>query len=88
VCWCAWRGPQERIQGLEHAIEAARRAAFSSAFTPSWFVLFKSQSAAMMAASTRIYAHDNRRFQVRQASQVVRSQACQHPSLLSPGAAS
>jgi hypothetical protein len=54
---------QERIQGLEKEIEAARRAAFSSAFTPSWFVLFKSQAAAMMAASTRIYAHDNRKFQ-------------------------
>jgi hypothetical protein len=56
---------QDTIQSLEAQIEQARRKAFSSAFTPSWFVLFKSQSAAMMAASTRIYAHDNTKFQVR-----------------------
>jgi len=55
---------QETIQSLEKQIQEARHTAFSSAFTPSWFVLFKSQSAAMMAASTRIYAHDNTKFQV------------------------
>lgn len=55
---------QDTIQSLEAEIEQARRAAFSSAFTPSWFVLFKTQSAAMMAASTRIYAHDSTKFQV------------------------
>jgi hypothetical protein len=55
---------QETIRSLEAQIEQARRKAFATAFTPSWFVLFKSQSAAMMAASTRIYAHDNTKFQV------------------------
>lgn len=55
---------QERIKELEVQIEAARRNAFTSEFTPSWFVLFKTQQAATMAASTRIYAEDSTEFQV------------------------
>lgn len=57
---------QATIEGLEDQIAVARTMAFKTAFTPSWFVLFKTQSAAMMAASTRIYAHDSTKFQVRQ----------------------
>lgn len=55
---------QERMQSLELQIEQARREAFRSNFTPSWFVLFRTQKAASIAASTRIYAEDNTRFQV------------------------
>jgi hypothetical protein len=55
---------QERIAELEEKIEVSRRNAFTSDFTPSWFVLFKSQQAATMAASTRIYAEDSTQFQV------------------------
>ncbi|KAF8073110.1 AAP5 [Scenedesmus sp. PABB004] len=55
---------EDRILELEGRIERARREAFTSAFTPSWFVLFKSQAAATMAASSRIYAEDSTKFQV------------------------
>lgn len=52
------------MRALELQIEQARREAFRSSFTPSWFVLFKTQKAASIAASTRLYAEDNTRFQV------------------------
>jgi hypothetical protein len=66
ACFTAALMPlQARIHDLELKIEAARRDAFTSEFTPSWFVLFKSQTAATMAASTRIYAEDSTEFQVR-----------------------
>jgi hypothetical protein len=55
---------QDEIVGLEERIEAARRRAWASAFTPSWFVFFKSQAAAAMAASTQIYGEDGAMFQV------------------------
>jgi hypothetical protein len=63
-CPCLPNFLQGRIAELEEKIEAARRNAFTSDFTPSWFVLFKSQQAATMAASTRIYAEDSTQFQV------------------------
>eukprot|EP00878_Enallax_costatus_P022072 GHUV01023404.1.p1 GENE.GHUV01023404.1~~GHUV01023404.1.p1 ORF type:complete len:906 (+),score=284.12 GHUV01023404.1:2758-5475(+) len=53
-----------RIKDLELQIGQARREAYTSSFTQSWFVLFKSQKAASIAASTRIYAEDSTRFQV------------------------
>lgn len=52
------------MRSLAEQIEQARRETLSSSFTPSWFVLFKTQTAASIAASTRIYAEDNTRFQV------------------------
>eukprot|EP00879_Flechtneria_rotunda_P012611 GHRR01013169.1.p1 GENE.GHRR01013169.1~~GHRR01013169.1.p1 ORF type:complete len:1229 (+),score=453.96 GHRR01013169.1:316-3687(+) len=55
---------QSHILSLEEEIDKARRNAFKSDFTNSWFVLFKSQAAAAMAASTRIYAENNTQFQV------------------------
>lgn len=57
--------PQVEILDLEQRIEEARRRAWSSSFTPSWFVFFKSQKAAAMAASTQIYGEDTAKFQVR-----------------------
>ena len=56
--------PQEEILELEQRIEEARRRAWASEFTPSWFVFFKTQSAAAMAASTQIYGEDTAKFQV------------------------
>jgi len=55
---------QEEILELEQRIEEARRRAWATNFTPSWFVFFKSQQAAAMAASTQIYGEDTAKFQV------------------------
>jgi hypothetical protein len=55
---------QDEILDLEQRIEEARRRAWGTSFTPSWFVFFKSQAAATMAASTQIYGEDTARFQV------------------------
>jgi hypothetical protein len=49
---------------LEARVDAARRRAWSRGFTPSWFVFFKSQAAAAMAASARVYGEDAAKFQV------------------------
>ena len=57
--------PQEEILELEARIEEARRRAWSTHFTPSWFVFFKSQAAAALAASTQIYGEDTAKFQAR-----------------------
>ncbi|KAI8473306.1 MAG: hypothetical protein J3K34DRAFT_411580 [Monoraphidium minutum] len=55
---------QDEILDLEQRIEEARRRAWSTNFTPSWFVFFRSQQAAAMAASTQIYGEDTAKFQV------------------------
>lgn len=47
---------QAQINELEGRIEAERRKVLTRAFTPSWFVFFKTQKAAALAARAHIYA--------------------------------
>jgi hypothetical protein len=50
---------------LDQDIRAARQQALANGKSPSWFVLFKSQTAAAIASSTILHAEDNLQFQVR-----------------------
>jgi hypothetical protein len=62
-------------------IDAARRRAWGSNFTPSGFVFFRSQQAAAMAASTQIYGEDGAKFQARRSGGPLagRARAFQNP---------
>jgi hypothetical protein len=49
---------------VERQVDVARKEAWNTGHTPSWFVLFNSQQAASMAASAHIYTEDDRTFEV------------------------
>ena len=63
---------QAEILGLEVRIDEARRRAWNTNFTPSWFVFFRTQQAAAMAASTQIYGEDGAKFQASRREGVAR----------------
>eukprot|EP00798_Chlamydomonas_sp_ICE-L_P017208 gene17208-23528_t len=52
------------IKALQQEINDARNHALVNEATPSWFVFFRTQSAATIAASVPIHAEDNREFKV------------------------
>ncbi|KAG2443726.1 hypothetical protein HXX76_002072 [Chlamydomonas incerta] len=53
-----------KVKEIMAEVEEARRRAFDTAHTPSWFVFFRTQRAAAVAAQCVLHAEDNRKFRV------------------------
>ena len=56
-------GPDPCLWAVQ--VEAARRRALAEGHTGSWFVFFRSQHAAAVAAQCVLHGEDNREFKVR-----------------------
>ncbi|KAG2438979.1 hypothetical protein HYH02_010771 [Chlamydomonas schloesseri] len=54
----------QQVKDIMKKVQEARRRAFDTAHTPSWFVFFRTQRAAAVAAQCVLHAEDNRQFRV------------------------